>query len=746
MDKKTPRSSRKLPKLKLRSHRVVGFGLSGAGLFLLLAEAPVIAVLGGIGFCVGSTYALATFVLSGALKNGIQVIDDWELMLNEREKTINSRAEELRRDKETAKQLLEKVRAKMHSAQQMAGKLEADLQTRYERRLAQTAQALQQESKAQLKEALANYQSRTSEAEQYYKNEATQAIAEADARALQRIKLHKSRLLEDNQQLHEEIERLKELLEQREEFFLRECNDRIGSYKDGFSQLQLAIDEQSRSIGEAYAAFQAQYDALTAERDRYRQELQRLSAPRRFQFKGVEYEAANEIQQILNSRGIVLACHSIGKNLYGVVPLYFEAISCDSDDQIRPHLKTIQLNLGLPETPRVSIQDGGLIEIEVNLSRETVPEKAIAIVDPPLTKLESALQESIHVRIAANSGSGKSVLLGNLVNYLCSVFVPDYHLSDPKVTAPEVWGNLKPRYYSFECLDHLFGLIGDVMRRVEKAKEAVKNDNPIPAFNPQFHVFDEMEMLYGLSEVVDVKEFTPKAFKNNVKMMLKAGREHQLKLLFVTQSPLPSDLNLRKNDFFNTSSILLGKCISDALYDESSEALLSDLSREKKAQLKAEYRARLIRKDKYFFLFYNPNKPLEAWFGKCPPPGYYANLAAPGTAKPATPTFGGGTLQHFKPVENVVTDTGKGVQVSTAISTAVADPKQSTEASTAPNLALIERLEEGTYCPNCKHHTTSYRKIRPNGKGNISVTCRNLKCETKTFTWNVLQLPEVENG
>ena len=729
--KRAPGETRRIPRLRLKSHRIGSGALTGLGGLLLACELPILGVPAALA---GGGYLLATYLLSGVLKAGDEDIDNWVKVLDERGKVLTARAAELKQDKAAAKALLAKIETKMRETEQQARRIDLDLKAKYEQRLAQTAGVMESDYQQRLTEAIATCEDKASE-----------AIASADARALLRVKKHTSRLVGHNKQLHKRVGELEEQIEQRDAYLLGEFNQRIESYRSGYSEIQQAIDIQGRSVGEARAAFEAQYEALLNERDRLHDEVRRLSAPRRFQFKGIEYDTANSIQEFLQERGIILACHEVGRNHYGSVPLSFEARSPHGASDIKPYLEALQLRLGLPELPTAAIKDSGLIEIVVQLSRETVPEKAIAIVDPPLTKLERALQESIHVRIAANSGSGKSVLLGNLVNYLCSVFVPDYHLSDPKVTSPKVWGNLKPRYYSFECLDHLFGLISDVMRRVEKAKEAVKNDKPIPAFNPQFHIFDEMEMLYGLSEVVDVKEFTPKAFKNNVKMMLKAGREHQLKLLFVTQSPLPSDLNLRKNDFFNTSSILLGKCISDALYDESSEALLSDLSREKKAQLKAEYRARLMRKDKYFFLFYNPNKPLEAWFGKCPPPGYYANQAPPSTAKPATPTFGGLTLQHFKPVENAVTDTVREVQTSTATSLAVADPEQITEASTDPGPALEAKLEEGTYCPKCKHHTTSYRKIRPNGKGNISATCKNPKCETKTFTWNVLQLPEVEN-
>ena len=198
-----------------------------------------------------------------------------------------------------------------------------------------------------------------------------------------------------------------------------------------------------------------------------------------------------------------------------------------------------------------------------------------------MSKLEAAVNASIHLRIVSQSGGGKTTLLGNLINYLVGKISDDYTLSDPKVTDPKNWGNLTPNYFSRECLEHFFGLTETCLVRIDEAAQSVKAGHGLPKFEMQFHVIDELEFLYGLSEVSKNKDHNSKLFKLNAKSMLKVGREHKMKLLFVTQSPLPSDLNLRKNDFENCSSIFLGSQISAGLNATDKDDLLKDVPAEK---------------------------------------------------------------------------------------------------------------------------------------------------------------------
>ena len=483
--------------------------------------------------------------------------------------------------------------------------------------------------------------------------------------------------------------------------------------------------------------------AMASELAAHKELVAQLQGPKQFRFKSLEADVANQIQQFLQARGVVLSCDSIGKIHYGLTPIYLEPINCDLN-AVKKQLEALQLELGLSELPTAEI-DSGKIKMTVQLSQDKTPKatKEITIIDPPLSVLEGAINESIHLRIVAQSGSGKTVLLGNLINYLTEQVSSDYVLSDPKVTDPKNWGNLKPGYYSRECLEHFFGLTETCLGRIDEAATSVKAGHGMPSFEYQFHIIDELEFLYGLSEVSKNKDHNAKLFKINAKSMLKVGREHKMKLLFVTQSPLPSDLNLRKNDFENCSSIFLGSQISAGLNSTDADGLLKDVPAEKIAQLKAEYRARMARGDQYVYLFFNPSQPENPFLGLCPSPGHYAALkdaAAPSNGVSESGVFEGADPVTLAAPKQGATQLGQGVQVGEGEGAAADAGAASTHPapSQAPSrIALKSLLNQGTHCPDCGHHSKSYSKRVPNSKGNVSVKCKNSECDRKTFSWKV---------
>ena len=492
------------------------------------------------------------------------------------------------------------------------------------------------------------------------------------------------------------------------------------------------LASERQDVNKVLERLSAEIEGMSAELASQKELVAKLQAPKQFKFKSYEAETGNQIQQFLSARGIVLSCDSIGKIHYGLTPIYFEAINCDAE-QVRSQLEALQLHLSLVEKPSLEVEKG-LLKITVQLSddKSAKPAKDVVIVDPPLSALENAINDSIHLRIVAQSGSGKTVLLGNLINYLTQQVSSDYVLSDPKVTAPENWGNLQPTYYSRECLPHFFSLTETCLFRIDEAAQSVKAGQGMPNFEYQFHVIDELEFLYGLSEVSTVKEYNSKLFKINAKSMLKVGREHKMKLLFVTQSPLPSDLNLRRNDFENCSSIFLGSQISAGLNSTDDDGLLKDVSREKIAQLKAEHRARLARGDKWLYLFFNPAQPEETFIGRCPSPGHYAALAPQKDASQYPKNQG---LAHSAATASKQPQTSA---ANTAQDSAPSCAKESSAESAPPAQDLAALLAQGTHCPDCGHHSSSYKSKRPTKNGEVSVRCKNKECATGTFKWKVI--------
>ena len=476
------------------------------------------------------------------------------------------------------------------------------------------------------------------------------------------------------------------------------------------------LAKERQQVNKVLQNLERDIKSMAAELAAHKELVAKLQAPKQFRFKSLEADVANQIQQFLQARGVVLSCDSIGKIHYGLTPIYLEPINCDLN-AVKKQLEALQLELGLSELPTAEI-DSGKIKMTVQLSQDKTPKatKEITIIDPPLSVLEGAINESIHLRIVAQSGSGKTVLLGNLINYLTEQVSSDYVLSDPKVTDPRNWGNLKPGYYSRECLEHFFGLTKTCLSRIDEAATSVKAGHGMPSFEYQFHIIDELEFLYGLSEVSKDKDHNSKLFKINAKSMLKVGREHKMKLLFVTQSPLPSDLNLRKNDFENCSSIFLGSQISAGLNSTDADGLLKDVPAEKIAQLKAEYRARMARGDQYVYLFFNPSQPEKPFLGRCPSPGHYAALKGADSACQSG-GFDGVAHSAANLQKQDQTHAGHAAQDSapngaTAISGASATPAQ--------NLAAL--LAQGTHCPDCGHHSASFKSKRPTQKGRANAS------------------------
>ena len=472
--------------------------------------------------------------------------------------------------------------------------------------------------------------------------------------------------------------------------------------------------------------------SMAAELAAHKELVAKLQAPKQFKFKSFEADVANQIQHFLSSRGVVMSCDSIGKIRYGLTPLYFEPINCDLD-AVRKQLEAVQLELGVDELPTVEI-DSGKIKITVQLSQDksAKPSKDIVITDPPLSALEAAINDSIHLRIVAQSGSGKTVLLGNLINYLTEQVSSDYVLSDPKATDPENWGNLTPNYYNRECLEHFFWLTETCLNRIDEAVTSIKGGHGLPDFEYQFHIVDELEFLYGLSEVSKNKEHNSKLFKINAKSMLKVGREHKMKLLFVTQSPLPSDLNLRKNDFENCSSIFLGSQISAGLNSTDADGLLKDVPTEKIAQLKAEHRVRMARGDKWIYLFFNPSQPENPFIGRCPSPSHYAALKGQNDDSQSS---------GFEGVAHSAANSQKQVQTPATHMAQDYVPNGATAisgASATPAQDLAALLAQGTHCPDCGHHSASFKSKRPTQKGEVTVRCKNKKCDVDTFKWKVV--------
>lgn len=680
-------------------HRLIGGGVALSGVLpLLLAINPVFDAVAFLLLVGGGSYTLGAHLVGAFAREQEERVNRLQVR---HQQLVAAERSAIKRDKQWIKGERQKVAQELAEAKKQAQILEAALRAQFDSEIEQAKKLLQ-----------TKYQELTKESEAALKNR----IEELEAQKQTELDALETAHAEEEEALLVEIEELKQLIVDRDNYLKEE----FGKSLDDTDTL---LASEIRGVQDAKELATQEIHKRDLIIQRLQGQVELLGAPRKFRGSSADDQIANKVLDILLGQGIRVGGDNWDRKYHQLV-IWLEPMAAVKSD-IEMVLEDIQVRLGLYSKPTVEI-DRGLYRLTLDTDkRAPIDPKVAKIPEPPLSKLENAISEAIHLRIVAPTGSGKSVLLGNMVNYLTATYLSEYELYDPKVTAREVWGNLEPTYYGAECLYPFFGLTLTCLKRINEVIDARKANVPDPVFDPQFHIIDELEFLYGLSEVSPDKDLNPKTFKINLKTGLKVGREHKIKLLFVTQSPLPTDLNLRKNDLFNTASIFLGKCILEALGSE----LLSDVPEEKRHLLRQQYKARLARGDKWTFLFYDPQRPMDAWLGTCPQPGHYARAKKPENQ----PLKAAGQPLPF----TAETLASAGAKVAPV----VAGNQPNLSGDQIPAQELEALLKAGTHCPVCSSHTNSYKTKRPTKKGEVRVRCRACKQENREeiFKWNVLK-------
>ena len=180
--------------------------------------------------------------------------------------------------------------------------------------------------------------------------------------------------------------------------------------------------------------------------------------------------------------------------------------------------------------------------------------KVLAAPNVPLTRLEKTLDSAIHARIVGGSGSGKTVLLNNLMHYMAATMKgANVTLLDPK--AVDDWGMFTPRYWGEECVEGIVDLADSLKGRVSQTVRARKAGKPAPDYDPELFIVDEAQYNYLLAQNADdshIKErgeqapnYAKKA-KGALAGLLSLGRAYNAIGLFVTQLPQVSKVGLNE--------------------------------------------------------------------------------------------------------------------------------------------------------------------------------------------------------
>ena len=727
-------------KLSINPHYAAPVIALALSLPLMQVKNVVTVFAGGVGMAASVGYLSSALLLSDERKKSQQAIARTKKHLDTREQELSVRFKNASADLQ--KQLQQAIADREKTA--TAAKAQVDAIHSQRRHLLDEAKAAM--SDEMRREFEAEYQRRFEQnTADFSRREDEFYYAEKDL--LEHVE--KLQLLTTNQENYLKEEFYKATSAKNEKF--------SASYKELMGEVEKYGEVLQLTSSEALEELR-QKDLAIA---RLKGQVELLAAPRMFRGSSIDDATANKVIKFFIEKKVPMEVNDFDRRMDLLIVKFFPQGETTTA-QVIPLMEELQLRLGLYALPTVAVENN-LITIICQTDAKVASK--LKIVEPPLSKLEKAWNEMIHGRVVSASGGGKTTFLGNCINYLVGrsgeaikgddFAIDDYVLCDPKGTNPDNWGTLTPHYYANECLEPFFSLTKTCKDRIDEAVTSIKATRSLPNFDIQFHVFDELELLYGWSEISTNKDHTPKNFKLNAKTMLKVGREHKLKLLFVTQSPLCTDLNLRRNDFENCSSFFLNGAISAALQSTGEEGLLRDVPSEKIALLKAEYEARLRRGDEFLFMAFNPAKPIETFIGKSPDVGHYAAISTAGTAgtdKNENPDLGGvaprtllggadgatQVLQGFEQGTDEGTEgTGESTSTAAVPSSTTAVPSASTTA--VPSSTELDlKLNQGTHCPSCGHHSNSYAKPTPNTKGNVSVKCKNSDCSKKTFSWKVV--------
>ena len=437
---------------------------------------------------------------------------------------------------------------------------------------------------------------------------------------------------------------------------------------------------------------------------------------RRFDSVGTDNILSNRLIDALAKQGSTYgAFHHEREGNNGRLKIWLAMIDAPLK-RAQDSLDDIEAELSLWAKPTVKV-DRGMHLFTLATEQE---HKVLAAPDVPLSRLEKTLDSAIHVRIVGGSGSGKTVLLNNLMHYMeASMKGANVTLLDPK--AVDDWGNFTPRYWGEECVTGIVDLADSLKGRVSQTVKARKAGKPAPDYSPELFVLDEAQHNYLLAQNADdsyIKERgeTPpnyaKKAKGALAGLLSLGRAYNAIGLFVTQLPQVSKVGLNEGSFDPCVNVFLGKQLDKAI-----ESFLpaSGFTDAKCKALEKEVATRRQLGQKWIMLIADlPTS--KAYLMECPAPGYYHNRFSRdlGLSAKSAETAEKQQLPSVSGIEggSELAASSTSASVQQAISSTPASPKQ-----------------PSAHCPTCSHVSNKYHGsgAKPNGK--YRFICENDSCE-----------------
>ena len=386
---------------------------------------------------------------------------------------------------------------------------------------------------------------------------------------------------------------------------LKEVSDYHGTFKE-FQEVLAGFEGQ---LKEAQTDFRASYSAKTEEIGKLHQTLAKTNNVRAFTGSDKASIVGNKVLDYFLQQGITLDAEKCETKLDSSI-LWLRPRGT-TIKAIEAHLEALHLYFELISLPKAEVSDG-CIKLTLQDATVKAPTK---LIEPPIERFRDALTASNHIRLTAPTDSGKSTLLDNILGIYSDIYDGKQSLTllNPKYPFTD-WAGHQPDYKGFdECLGAMSLLQVKIEKRLEEAKALADEGKDIPDYEPELFAIDELELLYAdaLSADGEKKGDTTKALTKSINTGLKMGRGltkakgKGIKVLYVTQSPLCSDIGQRKNAFDQSTSIYLGSNISLVLQDGGE--LDGKITTAKRKALEKEYNQRIAANQKYVMLIRLPN-------------------------------------------------------------------------------------------------------------------------------------------
>lgn len=475
---------------------------------------------------------------------------------------------------------------------------------------------------------------------------------------------------------------------------LKEVSGHLGNQSGVIESLRLQLEESRKTV-----------KALTY---------------RRFDTTGTDNIYGNRLIDALATHGSTYgAFHHEREGHNGRLKVWLSIIDAPLS-RAQDCLDELEAELSLWAKPRVQVSRGMHL---FTLATEQ-EHKVLEAPNVPLSRLENTLDNAIHVRIVGGSGSGKTVLLNNLMHYMAaSMQGANVTLLDPK--AVDDWGNFTPRYWGEECVTGIVTLADSLKGRVSETVKLRKAGKPAPIYSPELFVLDEAQHNYLLAQNADdsyIKErgetapnYAKKA-KGALAGLLSLGRAYNAIGLFVTQLPQVSKVGLNEGSFDPCVNVFLGKQLDKAI-----ESFLpaSGFTDSKCKALEKEVVTRRQLGQKWIMLVADLPRS-KAYLMECPAPGYYHNRFSKDSEFP--PVWEDG---EESPESIDIVESQRGRDAGNAASV-----RDDSQPSPSPYPAPKELA---AHCPGCGCKSAKLYELKPASNGKYRFSCLNDRCKRKTF-------------